>query len=94
MPHVDVNALYVQVRRRLVESGEWEQIRAVMNAKLNESGWCDEVHHKSKELARNMDPLSFKALHAEFARADTAIPLAVKREISGLIKQQLEKQFE
>jgi len=95
MPHVDVNALYIQVRRRLVESGEWEQIRAAMNAKLNESGWSDDVHHKSKELARNMDPLSFKALHAEFApRAETSIPLAVKREISSLIRQHLEKQFE
>jgi len=95
MPHADVNALYVEVRRRLVESGEWEQIRAAMNARLNESGWTDDVHHKSKELARNMEPLSFKALLGESAhRAENSIPLSVKREISSLIRQHIEKQFE
>jgi len=96
MPHAEnIDALYAQVRRRLVETGEWEQIRAAMSAKLNESGWTDDVHHKSKEMARNMEPLSFSTLHAEFApRAETSVPLAVKREISSLVRQHLEKQFE
>lgn len=104
-----------------------------MFAKLNESGWCDEVRHKSKghysplmksrelwlnervgaEMARNMDPLSFTKLLAEITpRAASSmsyfvptvlythisgaasIPLAVKREVSTVIRQHLEKQFE
>ncbi|KAF8955894.1 transcription factor e(y)2-domain-containing protein [Flammula alnicola] len=95
MPHVDVNALYLQVRKRLIESGEWEQIRAVMCAKLNESGWSDDMHHRSKEMARNMDPLSFNKLLSEITpRAQTSLPLAVKREVSAVIRQHIEKQFE
>jgi len=95
MPHSDVNALYSQIRRRLIESGEWDNLRAIMSAKLNESGWCDDVHHKSKEAARNMDPISFKSLHSEFSpRAENSIPLSVKRELSNLIRQHIEKQFE
>ncbi|KAF9474499.1 hypothetical protein BDN70DRAFT_884754 [Pholiota conissans] len=91
----ELNALYIQIRRRLIETGEWEQIRAIMAAKLNESGWCDDVHHKSKEMARNMDPLSFNKLLADISpKAQTSVPLAVKREVSSVIRQHLEKQFE
>ncbi|KAJ3514252.1 hypothetical protein NLJ89_g2476 [Agrocybe chaxingu] len=95
MPAADVNSLYIQVRRRLIESGEWDHIRSVMSTKLNESGWTDEVHHKAKEAGRNMEPLSFHKLLADTSpRATNSIPLAVKREISALIRQHLEKQFE
>ncbi|PPQ90495.1 hypothetical protein CVT25_014778 [Psilocybe cyanescens] len=95
MPPADISALYAQVRRRLIESGEWDQLRAVMHAKLNETGWCDDVHHRSKEAAKNIEPLSFRSLHAKVApQAETSIPLAVKRELSSLIRQHIEKQFE
>ncbi|KAF4622010.1 hypothetical protein D9613_009177 [Agrocybe pediades] len=95
MPQPDINYLYNEIRRRLVESGDWDLIRSVLSAKLNESGWIDDVHHKSKETARNMDPLSFKQLHAEFvARTEPTVPLAAKREVSALIRQQIEKHFE
>jgi len=92
----DVNALYLQLRKRLIESGEWEQMRAIMFAKLNESGWCDDVRHKSKEAARSMEPLSFEKLLADITprATSTSIPLAVKREVSTVIRQHLEKQFE
>ncbi|KAH9475364.1 Transcription and mRNA export factor SUS1 [Psilocybe cubensis] len=95
MPQGDVSSLYAQVRRRLIESGEWDQLRAVMHAKLNEAGWCDEIHHKSKEVSKTIEPLSFKALHAKVApQAENSVPLAVKRELSSLIRQHIEKQFE
>jgi len=95
MPALDINALYQQVRRRLIESGEWDQIRAVMTAKLNESGWIDDMRHRTKEEARNMEALSFQALlNGSSKSRPESIPLAVKREISSLIRQHVEKQFE
>ncbi|KAF5319740.1 hypothetical protein D9619_008876 [Psilocybe cf. subviscida] len=97
MGSADVNALYLQIRKRLIESGEWEQIRAIMSTKLNESGWTDDVHHRSKEIARNMEPLSFVDLLAETApraQSMSSVPLAVKREVSTVIRQHIEKQFE
>jgi len=95
MPAVDINALYGQIRRRLIESGDWDYIRSVMQGKLNEVGWVDETHHKSKESARKMDHLSFQLLLEETTPgAKASIPLSVKKEISILIRQHLDKQFE
>jgi len=95
MPTSDINELYVQVRRRLIETGEWDHIRALMGGKLNESGWIDEVHHKSKESARSKEPLSFQVLLEEATlQAQGSVPLAVKKEISTLIRQHLEKHFD
>ncbi|KAF9528711.1 transcription factor e(y)2-domain-containing protein [Crepidotus variabilis] len=95
MPAQDINALYAEIRKRMIETGEWNQIRAVLAAKLSETGWTDDLKHKSKESARHMDPLSFQALLDEASpRAYTSLPLAVKREITSLIRQILERQFE
>jgi len=93
---VDFNSLYGQIRKRLIESGEWDYIRSIMQAKLNEAGWVDETHHKSKESARKMDPLSFQLLLEETTPgpAKASIPLSVKKEISNLIRQHLEKHLE
>mgnify|MGYP007051647123 CR=1 FL=1 len=62
----DVQTLYAQVRRRLIETGEWDQsvlpcavssatdapsflrIRGILAARLNESGWLDDVKGRSK----------------------------------------------
>jgi len=66
-----------------------------LSAKLNESGWSDEAHHRTKEAARTMEPLLFSTLLADISpRIQTSMPLAVKREISNLIRQHVEKQFE
>jgi len=95
MPALDVHTLYVQVRRRMIETGEWDQIRAVLSTKLNESGWSDEAHHRSKESAITMEPLLFSTLFSEVSpHIQASMPLAVKRELSNLIRQHVEKQFE
>ncbi|TFK35876.1 transcription factor e(y)2-domain-containing protein [Crucibulum laeve] len=95
MAPANVDALYAQIRKRMVEGGEWEQIQAALAAKLNESGWVDDLRDRSKERARNMDPLSFQTLLEQVnPNAQTSVPLAVKREIISLIRQYLEKQFE
>jgi enhancer of yellow 2 transcription factor len=89
------DALYGQVQRRLVQNGDWDRIQALLSYKLNESGWTDDLRHRSKERARVMEPLSFHALLAELTlHTPTSIPLAVKREVLSVIQQHLEKQFE
>ncbi|KAF8228699.1 hypothetical protein L208DRAFT_1290330 [Tricholoma matsutake] len=91
----EVEALYPQVLRRLVESGEWDRIKSTLSSKLNETGWSDDMKNRTKERARNMNPLSFQTLFDESSpHAQTSIPLAVKREVMALIRQYLDKQFE
>ncbi|THH10900.1 hypothetical protein EW146_g8223 [Bondarzewia mesenterica] len=74
----EVNALYGQIRKRLVESGEWDRISLLLMYKLNEEGWVDEVRGQTKdagvaqrflEQARVMEPLSLRKL-LEGAGAD------------------------
>ncbi|KAF9458081.1 hypothetical protein BDZ94DRAFT_1174335 [Collybia nuda] len=91
----DVDILYYQLQRRLVESGEWDRIKFTLGSKLTEIGWSDDVRHRSKEHARGMDPLSFRVLLKEFtAHTQTSLPLAVKREVMALIRHYVDQQFE
>ncbi|RXW20058.1 hypothetical protein EST38_g5804 [Candolleomyces aberdarensis] len=92
MPSQDPQALYAQLRRRLIETGEWDQIRGVLAARLNESGWIDDIKNRSKERAREMDSPSFQALYDEIRpHAHNSIPLAVKKEMNTVIRQHLDK---
>ncbi|KAF8582390.1 hypothetical protein K439DRAFT_1413322 [Ramaria rubella] len=87
--------LYREVHRRLVQTGEWDRILALLALKLNESGWVDELRHRGKEAARNLDPLKFHALLEQVeSHAQATTPLAIKQEIMKLITQFLETQFE
>ncbi|KAH7886640.1 transcription factor e(y)2-domain-containing protein [Phlebopus sp. FC_14] len=91
----EIESLYSQVHRRMVESGEWDRILRLLAAKLSEHGWSDELCHRAKERARAMDPLSFRAVLEEISpHAQVTVPLAVKREITNLIRQYVREQFE
>ncbi|KAF8823933.1 hypothetical protein HHX47_DHR9000522 [Lentinula edodes] len=46
----DVDGFYRKIRLRLVESGEWERMKATISPKLNESGWLDDIKHKGVGL--------------------------------------------
>ncbi|KAF6752614.1 transcription factor e(y)2-domain-containing protein [Ephemerocybe angulata] len=95
MPQQDPQALYAQIRRRFIETGEWDQIRGVLQARLNESGWLDEIKNRGKERARDMDPLSFQALFDELRpNAQNSIPLVVKKEINAVIRQHLDRHLQ
>jgi enhancer of yellow 2 transcription factor len=98
----NVDALYTQLQRRLIENGEWDRyvqlasyslrfgvasslidrrILSLLANRLNESGWTDDLRHRSKgislnalfnsisnnrtERARTMEPLLFQVLFTE-----------------------------
>nr|GAT52736.1 enhancer of yellow 2 transcriptional factor-like protein [Mycena chlorophos] len=99
----EFEVLMAQVHQRLLESGEWDRIRLMLATKLNDSGWTDELHHRSKETARGMatSTLSFTKLFEETlsmtngtANAGNNVPNPVRREVTALIKTFLDKQFE
>ncbi|KAH7923592.1 hypothetical protein BV22DRAFT_1068506 [Leucogyrophana mollusca] len=95
IPQPELDALYVQVHKRLVESGEWDRIHHLLASKLSESGWTDDLRHRTKERARVMDPLTFQALLEEITpQAKATVPLAVKREVTNAIKGYVKEQFE
>ncbi|KAI0791346.1 transcription factor e(y)2-domain-containing protein [Abortiporus biennis] len=88
-------ALYAQIQRRMVESGEWDRIRSILAGKLNEAGWVDNLHHKSKEMARDLSSISARRLSEELDPvAQTSVPQNVKDNAVALIRQFLETQIE
>ncbi|KAJ7216962.1 hypothetical protein B0H12DRAFT_1153877 [Mycena haematopus] len=91
----ELDALQAQLTQRLLESGEWDRMKFVLAARLNDSGWTDDLRNRSKERARTMEPLSFTALLEEMIPpSQTSIPLAVRREVIALIRGHIDKQFE
>lgn len=61
VPAAEIDALLFQLQRRLVETGEWERLKSLFSAKLNESGWADDLRHHSKGLTRNTYNVIFLA---------------------------------
>ncbi|KAI5992637.1 transcription factor e(y)2-domain-containing protein [Pisolithus marmoratus] len=91
----DADALYQQIHRRMVESGEWDRILRVLSAKLSEQGWSDDLYHRAKERARMMDPPLFKTILDEISlHAKATVPLSVKHEMTAQIRQFVKDQFE
>ncbi|KAF8331015.1 hypothetical protein F5887DRAFT_76839 [Amanita rubescens] len=95
MAPADLDALYAQLRRRMVETGEWDRIMFVLSSKLSEDGWLDELKDHSKEKARGTEHLAFQPLLDNvLAFTQKAIPVQIEKEIKSLIRQFLEQQFE
>ncbi|KAJ3713522.1 hypothetical protein EV361DRAFT_955302 [Lentinula raphanica] len=91
----DVDAFYRKIKFRLVESGEWDRMKATIGPKLNESGWLDDIKHKGVEQASEMDQLSFQNLFDALSKAGhVGLPLPARRELQAMIREYLEKQFE
>ncbi|KAI6012245.1 hypothetical protein EDC04DRAFT_742024 [Pisolithus marmoratus] len=91
----DADALYQQIHRRMVESGEWDRVLRVLSAKLSEQGWSDDLYHRAKERARMMDPPFFKTILDEISfHGKGTVPLSVKHEMTAQIRQFVKDQFE
>ncbi|KAI0919776.1 hypothetical protein AcW1_003059 [Taiwanofungus camphoratus] len=89
------DVLYAQLKRRIVEYGEWDRLSSLLVEKLNESGWLDDFRHRSKEMARNMDTPNFEVLVSELGpQAETSVSPTIKQEMSTRIRQYLEKHIE
>ncbi|KAI0347388.1 hypothetical protein BDW22DRAFT_1351820 [Trametopsis cervina] len=92
------SALYAQIHRRMVESGEWDRISTMLAKRLNEAGWVDDLHHRTKESARSAergDSATARQLMADVrSHAEGAVSPAVRQEIVALVRQYLESQID
>ncbi|KAI0787100.1 transcription factor e(y)2-domain-containing protein [Irpex lacteus] len=92
------SALYAQIHRRMVESGEWDRLSATLSQRLAETGWADEVHHHSKEIAKSAGPQSGKTARQIMTdvqqHAEGSVPASVRQELIASIRQYLESQID
>ncbi|KAF9649707.1 hypothetical protein BDM02DRAFT_3186064 [Thelephora ganbajun] len=92
-----LQSLFVQLQKRMVDNGDWDKILLTLTRELNEAGWIDEVKGQSKELAKQSSPpMPFqKLLDATTPIANEQLILFKKKVlIEALIRKSLDVQIE
>ncbi|KAL1408446.1 SAGA histone acetylase and TREX-2 complexes component [Vanrija albida] len=89
-------ALLDAIRKRLLETGDWERISRLLRTQLEESGFDDDVKDLAKEKARKAGAPSLGKLVAEVAPAakgmvSDSVREAVVREIEAVLEREVEK---
>ncbi|KIO28910.1 hypothetical protein M407DRAFT_242834 [Tulasnella calospora MUT 4182] len=88
----DLKELQDNIVKRLIQTGEWDKISAVLKDRLSESGWTDDTYNNAKETARQQQQLHFKSLMTELVpNAEATVPAEIKEEILGLIRKFIEE---
>ncbi|KAI0092597.1 transcription factor e(y)2-domain-containing protein [Irpex rosettiformis] len=92
------SALYTQLHRRMVESGEWDRLSTIFSQRLTETGWVDDVHHRSKEIARSAGSEPGKTVRQIMTDvqeyAEGSVPASVRQGLMALIRQYLDSQID
>lgn len=88
----EVVTLQDSLIKRLIQSGEWDRISALLKEKLSESGWTDETYHQTREHARQQPRLHFRSLMEEVVpKVEANVPSSVKEEVLAMIKTFVEE---
>ncbi|KAH9962632.1 hypothetical protein BC827DRAFT_202497 [Russula dissimulans] len=71
----ELDTLFHQLQRRMVESGEWERILLQLRYQLRDAGWLDSAHAQMLEHAHGVGQPSFHELLNETRSFTNGIPL-------------------
>ncbi|RXK42134.1 hypothetical protein M231_00491 [Tremella mesenterica] len=85
-----------QIRTRLMQTGDWDRISRLLSARLQESGWEDELKDLSKETARTQEQPNLQSLIRDIRpkaqqMLDPQIRAAVLQEIQAALEREVEK---
>ncbi|KZO97411.1 hypothetical protein CALVIDRAFT_536422 [Calocera viscosa TUFC12733] len=84
--------LYAAVQARLLRSGEWMRLQTLLQHKLSEAGYIDDLLSLAHESLRSDPAQRFQALltslHSYGLRR---LPESVRREMQGLLGEWLER---
>ncbi|PCH34726.1 hypothetical protein WOLCODRAFT_155388 [Wolfiporia cocos MD-104 SS10] len=87
--------LYAQLRRRMVERGEWDRLYSLLAQKLNESGWTDETRDRAQERIRGGEDIPVESVLEELrAGAGESVRAGVRAEVQKAIRVWMEAQVE
>lgn len=90
----ELDSLFQQLQRRMVESGEWDRILLQLRYQLRDSGWMDSTRAQMLEHAYGTERASFRELLEETRTRAHDVPEAVKQQILSSIRSFLDKQVE
>ncbi|KAK0490747.1 hypothetical protein IW261DRAFT_1555924 [Armillaria novae-zelandiae] len=94
-PAADVDVYLKQILQRMIETGEWQRLKAMFTAQLDESGWTDQLRSSGRKLADEMKPLSIHDMLTDLnMNAHKSLPADARRSIQDAVRAYLNKQFE
>ncbi|CED83947.1 enhance of yellow 2 like protein [Phaffia rhodozyma] len=83
------------IKKRMIESGEWNRILRTLKIRLEDSGWEDKVRADAREQARSMETLNLEALLQSITpTASSSVPKDVKSDVENMIRQFLDENVE
>ncbi|WVN88799.1 transcription and mRNA export factor SUS1 [Cryptococcus depauperatus CBS 7841] len=84
------------IRQRLLETGDWDRIRKLLQAHLEESGWVDDLKDLAKEKARSQETPNLQALVSEICKTAAGmvnenVKNDVMLEIEGVLDREVDQ---
>ncbi|KAI0300056.1 hypothetical protein B0F90DRAFT_1817845 [Multifurca ochricompacta] len=90
----ELDTLFHQLQRRMVESGEWDRILLQLRYQLNDAGWLDSMRAQTLEHGNGLEQPSFRELLDGTRMRAHDVPEAVKFQVLTSIRSFLDKQIE
>ncbi|KAH9995227.1 hypothetical protein BJV77DRAFT_942948 [Russula vinacea] len=88
----ELDGLFHQLQRRMVESGEWDRILLQLRYQLRDSGWMDSTQARTRTYSKSvLWPQNLPTLLIDNVQD---VPEAVKQQILSSIRSFLDKQIE
>ncbi|RSH90187.1 SAGA histone acetylase and TREX-2 complexes component [Saitozyma podzolica] len=89
-------AVLDEIRKRLIETGDWDRLSTLLRSRLEESGWDDDLKDYAKERARAQENLNLESLLKEVTpkaheMLQPKLREAVVQEIEAVLEREVEK---
>ncbi|WVQ79424.1 hypothetical protein IAT38_001522 [Cryptococcus sp. DSM 104549] len=83
------------IRQKMMETGDWERIQNLLRARLEESGWVDDLKNQAKEQARAQETPNLEELMKSLSEsAASSVSPELKRDLTQEVERVLDDNFE
>ncbi|GAA6031864.1 hypothetical protein JCM8097_003308 [Rhodosporidiobolus ruineniae] len=94
-PQLAQQDLHDALRTRLIQSGEYSRVLETFRAKIEQTGWEDQLRDLAREKARAQDPPNLQALVNELEpAARDLLPADIRAEVDAMVRAFVEKSVE
>ncbi|KIY70673.1 hypothetical protein CYLTODRAFT_419494 [Cylindrobasidium torrendii FP15055 ss-10] len=98
MQAVDENeAVFQRLRKRLIQTGEWERLKATLVAVLDKSGWSGEVQQNCREKASEALPQRIPLADIQIfmeTQSHRLLKPEIRGEITAILRESIQKMYE
>ncbi|KAF9019686.1 hypothetical protein BDZ89DRAFT_1164540 [Hymenopellis radicata] len=88
--------LFQKILRRIVQTGEWERLKATLVAALEESGWSGEMQQSSRAYAQSQaEDVPIHVLSEEMSgKAHKLLPPDIRARINTILRECIQRHYD